>query len=267
MNLIPQNNKKPGARKILIVFFILFSFLGGLFILSAPVIDFLSQNVHNGASVIFSGGTFLKKISDIYSPFIINKKTLFNENKELSARLGEANAKLWTARLLEEENRSLKNLLGRNNVNEERIVGAVLVSSNKNPYGTFIVDIGAKQGASEGDIIFSFERIAIGEITLVSNNHSTAILYSAPNKKTNARLETSHVPVFLVGRGGGDFEIQLPKDILVLKGEAVIFGGLDSIILGIVKEIDFKPSDSTQTIYVSSPVNVHTLDKIFIIKP
>jgi len=63
----------------------------------------------------------------------------------------------------------------------------------------------------------------------------------------------------VVGRGGGNFEIILPRDLIVQKGTEVVLPGIKPFVLGIVKSFISDPRDSFQKALLVSPVNIQEI--------
>jgi cell shape-determining protein MreC len=161
--------------------------------------------------------------------------------------------------ILKKENTDLKETLGRLQESDNFILGNILTKPNHSPYDTIIIDIGEKSGIREGDLVYSNGNVPIGNISKIYTKTSLVSLYSNPGQKTEGYLNDSNASVELVGRGGGNFEMIIPLDLVVDKGSIVYLPGLSSLVVAIVDEIISKPSDPFKKVILSSPVNVQNL--------
>ncbi|MFH1608962.1 MAG: rod shape-determining protein MreC, partial [Patescibacteria group bacterium] len=133
-----------------------------------------------------------------------------------------------------------------------------------------IIDIGINQGIYVGQRVFAYGNIPIGKIAEVEANSSKVVLYSSPGEKTEAIISLGHSLtgeagsamssfVELVGRGGGNFEITLPRDYILPEGTEIVLPGAYPYLLGTVKTIISDPRDPFQKALIVSPVNVQEL--------
>jgi cell shape-determining protein MreC len=139
------------------------------------------------------------------------------------------------------------------------MLGNILTKPNRSPYDTIIIDIGNNMGVRSGNLIYANGNVPIGNIDKVYSNTSLAVLYSSPGQKTDGFLDGSNASVELVGRGGGNFEMIIPIELSVEKGQIVYLPGNNSEVLALVNEIISKPSDPFKLVILSSPVNIQDL--------
>lgn len=155
-----------------------------------------------------------------------------------------------------QENEALKTLLNRAGEDASHFVLAyVLAGPPETPYDTFILDVGNRNGIEIGMKIIG-EGIAFGEIIEVTDRVSKGRLYSSPGATTEVYLGDTDSRITVKGQGGGNFLIELPKGILVKKGDTIRLPGDTVTVLGIVGRVDSKPSDPFDSVLVSSPVNI-----------
>ena len=190
-----------------------------------------------------------------------DKQVLLYENKELREEITRLELSSIGAFVLRQENEDLKQFLNRKDA-RELIAAAVLARPNRTLYDTFVVDVGRRDGVTKGARVFGVGDVAIGSVEDVYARTSLISLYSTPGRSIEALLgnaESELVAIEAIGRGGGDFETRIPRGIEVFEGHAIFSPELDGGILGIIEEIIALPSDSFQTILLSSPVNIQTL--------
>jgi cell shape-determining protein MreC len=72
-------------------------------------------------------------------------------------------------------------------------------------------------------------------------------------------IKYQNITVPAKGRGGGNFEIHIPREIEVSDGDILVFPYDPTIAVGIVKSIEFDPRDPFQKILARTPVNIQEL--------
>jgi len=189
-------------------------------------------------------------------------KTKSSINKE-NNNLIEENFRIKTSmidyQIIKEDNNKLKELLGRLPEANNFILGTILTKPNHSPYDTIIIDIGKNLEMKEGLMVYANGNIPIGYIEKVYDKTSLVSLYTNPGQKTEGFIESSNASVSLTGRGGGNFEMIIPIELIVDSGLIVYLPGSNSLVLATVDEIISTPSDPFKKVILSSPVNVQNL--------
>lgn len=239
------------AVSVLLLFF-LFYFRTGIW----SGLSYASGEVFR--PVIVLGNNLGGKFKNLGAYFSF-KKSLNDENETLLKELEEARAKMLNYDLLSRENESLKEILGRQKENQRLILTAILSKPNQSAYDTLLVDAGENEGVKIGDLVFALGDIPVGRVGSVTPNTSKIILFSSAGEKTQAVISENSVFYELIGRGGGNFEMILPRDIVLLKGDQVAMPGLYPYVLAVVEEIISDPRDPFTKAILVSPVNIQQL--------
>jgi cell shape-determining protein MreC len=224
-----------------------------------PVLT-LGKNIGNGFSNI--GVVFSSKVA------------LTKENEDLKSQILASEADRANYTSVVDENNQMKDTLGRKAGNANLILGSILSKPNRSPYDTLVIDIGTNYGILIGQKVFALGNIPIGKIGAVYSNSAEVTLYSSPGEKTDVVVPLGHsltgeagnVYMQLVGRGGGNFEMILPRDFVLTKGAEVVLPGISSEVVGVVQTILSDPRDSYQKALLVSPVNIFQLKSVEIEK-
>ncbi|MFA6251435.1 MAG: rod shape-determining protein MreC [Candidatus Paceibacterota bacterium] len=153
----------------------------------------------------------------------------------------------------------LKKVMGRIPDVENFILGNILTKPNHSPYDTLIIDIGGSNDIREGNSVYANGNIPIGNISKVYDKTSLVSLYTNPGQKTEGFIDGTNASVELTGRGGGNFEMIIPIELIVEKGTIVYLPSSTSLVIAQVDEVISKPSDPFKKVILSSPVNVQNL--------
>jgi cell shape-determining protein MreC len=238
------------ALMVVVLFFLIYFRVGILNGLSAgaqfvfrPVL-ILGHNLKNGFSNL--------------GAYFSSKKSLWAENQDLKNQIETSQADRANYLSVVNENNQMKEILNRKGSNLNLVLASILSKPNQSPYDTFIVDVGTDAGIVVGDRVFAFGNVPIGTIGEVYQNSSKIILYSNPGEKTDIVLP-NNVFMQIVGRGGGNFEMILPRDFVMEKGTEVVLPGIMSQVVAVVQTILSDPRDSYQKALLLSPVNIFEL--------
>ncbi|MEI8174496.1 MAG: rod shape-determining protein MreC [bacterium] len=228
--------------------------------------SFLSHTIFR--PVIILGDSIGEQIQNA-SSYFISKSSLYSENESLKSQLNENKMMMVNYNSLLVENLNLKEILGRKNIKMNVVLSAILSKPNQSLYDTLVIDAGEKQGIKVGDMVFALGNVPIGRVSDVYSSSSKVILFSNSGEKTQVVVENKSVSagvntgknIFMeiVGRGGGNFEMILPRDFTVLKGDEVTLPGIMSYVVGTVETIISDPRDPFIKALLVSPVNIQEL--------
>lgn len=153
------------------------------------------------------------------------------------------------------ENTQLKSILGRDTASST-IIAFILKKPPFTAYDSYIVDIGSNNGINVGNRVFSIGNVLLGEISEVNSDTSKVKLYSSFGEKFNVNIG-KNVQTTAIGKGGGTFEVILPRDTDIKEGDAVIAPDIHTSIFGIVQKVIIDPAKTFYTILFSQPVNIY----------
>ena len=255
--LLDKKNKSKKVTRAFVIALIIFT----LFYFRAGIFKGFSYAAHSVFKpVMIFGNNLGNKFSSIGSA-VSFKKMIIAENKELKIQLGESVAKTANYNSVLDENIKLKEILNRKPWSANFILGNILSQKNQSIYSSILIDLGANDGISEGQRVFALGNIPVGRIAQVEANSSKVVLYSSPGERTEVIVSGSTYSGFMevVGRGGGNFEIILPRDFVIAEGTEIILPGAFPYVLGAVKTIISDPRDAFQKALIVSPVNIQEL--------
>lgn len=185
-----------------------------------------------------------------------SKRSLFAENKTLRERMLLFEALEVEQKALRSENESLRTLLGRSTSTVKIVLGEILSKPGFSPYDTVIIDVGTNNGIEIGDYITVDNTIIIGEIASVTPGSSNALLYSSPEYKTEVFVGPESIQAVAIGKGGGNFEIRVPRNTAFDKGDEVRLTKFPDTIFGSITEIKDAAADSFDRVLFRSLVDV-----------
>ena len=260
--LLDKKEKRKKFLKIaigVVVFLALFYFRAGIF----SGFSSLSQGVFRPVLVVGNsvGGKF-----NNFGAYFASKSSLSLQNESLQSQLKDEETRILNYNTVLAENESLKEIMGRIDTKKNMVLAGILSKPNQSPYDTLVLDAGTAEGIKTGDMVFAFGNIPMGYIAEAYTNSSKATLFSNAGEKTQAIVTTAtagqadkNIFFELVGRGGGNFEMVLPRDITLQKGDLVTMPGINPYTLAIVETVISDPRDPFTKALLVSPVNVQEL--------
>lgn len=244
--------RRKNIRNIILFgFFFLLFILGGL--------SWTGQFSNYIGRPIWSMEQFIIKSFNNINFLFHTKATLSSENEKLIEENLNINLSMIDYKILENENKELKEMLGRISANNNFILGNILTKPSHSLYDTIIIDIGENLDIKSGDKVYALGNIPIGNISKVYNNTSLVTLYTNPGQKTEGYVDGLNASVELIGRGGGNFEMIIPLDLSVISGTIIYLPGNVSEVLAQVNEIISNQSDPFKKVILSSPVNIQNI--------
>jgi cell shape-determining protein MreC len=221
----------------------------------------LSSAVRNICAPFWKSGSFVRVKFEYYGELLRSKQALISNNQTLKGELERARMTILGYHALKEQ---YERLVPGSDAVGKGISATVLVRPPQTVYDTFMLDVGEDQGVRQGDLVYYSDTIIIGEITKTSAHSSEAQLFSTGNKESRVILGGKS-EFTAVGKGGGTYEVRLPKEVPVAIGDSVIRPGKDLSIYGSVAAIELGQSDSFKKVYFRLPFNIHELAHVRVI--
>lgn len=197
---------------------------------------------------------FKEKIHS-YGVYFSSKKALLKEVDMLRAENTKYTLSMIDRNALNDENIKLKEILNRKK-DISTLLGVVIARPGQSLYDTLIVDVGRNHNVVVGAKVFVEGETLVGYVEEVFDKTAKVVLYSAPGQTVSALSSPGDIPLSMKGRGGGNFEIELPRDVELPVGSSVVYPEIHPYILGIVGDVTFDPRDPFQTVLVSLPINI-----------
>jgi cell shape-determining protein MreC len=187
-----------------------------------------------------------------------SKRALIATVNELQNQIDTNRASFDEVTLLQQENEALKAELGRE-TGMNGVLARVLTTPDRNFYDTILIDAGTEEGIQTGQIVYALGSIALGTVSDTRAQQSTVELFSAPNRETAGTAEGSAVTVTLFGRGAGEYEVRMPRDVHFEVGELVSLQTVHIAVLAKIEKIATDPRDPFQRLLAKAPVNLQAL--------
>ncbi|MBI3888439.1 rod shape-determining protein MreC [Candidatus Nomurabacteria bacterium] len=205
--------------------------------------------------ILVAGNSLGGKLGSLGSYFV-SKSYLYEQNQKLQSQVDFNNARNANYDSVIADNANIKEILSRKNTKTPMILSAILSKPNQSVYDTLIIDVGSSQGVKVGNTVFALGNVPIGRVDTVYENSSKVILFSNPGETTEGVVSGKNIFMQLVGRGGGDFEMIMPKDFAMQKGDQVTMPGINPYVLAIAQTIISDPRDPFNKALLTSPVNI-----------
>lgn len=194
------------------------------------------------------------------------KKTLLHRQNILEQKVSSLEQQLLGLQLLEDENKSLREILSYPVITQTNVTARVISKPSQSLYDRIIIDRGQNDGITIGDMIIAGENILIAKIDSVSENNAQALLLSGNFFTGDAVVTRLGITVPIIGKGSGNFELHVPRDLDVRDGDVLTLPGFPQYIIGVIKSVEFDDRDPYQTVLVRTPMNVQELKFVRVVK-
>lgn len=257
-NSDPKKSKTPFGLLLLLAVII--------YIVGAFVYNPIAKPVLVVAGPFLSGNTALARSLQNTMSFFSTQKKLVQENVQLKQKLRQESALKFEAlnrvslltHLSESFSQARQDLVPAEIISRPRIV----------PYDILVASVDDSE-IKAGSRVFWHGDILLGEVIQTSGSITKIKMYSSPGVERQVIMESGNTPAVLVGRGGGNFKVTLPRGVEI-KENSRVYLNKDvedvgaPVVLGIVGSIEKTAEDPFQTVFVEVPVNIYTLDWVFI---
>lgn len=240
------------------------SILLGVFVLVVLVFSLFGNIIITTASPVWKAENVVSRSLRNSAGFFLSRKALMDENSILRDRVASLEAEVLSmSRELSQEG-ALLELVGRIK-DSHNVAAAVLTHPPQTPYDVLIIDAGSDHGVVLGSEVSLPEGPLLGKVSEVLAKTSKVRLFSAVDEETNAVLERGDMAVTLVGVGGGNFKISVPRDTQVEVGDRVLSADISSSLVAVVEDVSLRPTDSFKEVLAKSPTNIFSLRFVFVL--
>lgn len=194
------------------------------------------------------------------------KTILIARGEALQAENETLRQQLAGIQLIEDENKSLRTLLDYPKIAQETMTARVIAKPSQNIYDRIMIDRGTRDSVKIGDRIIAGENSMIATIDQVTETTAEGTLISGSFWKGDAVIARLGITVPVEGKGSGNFELHIPRDMDVRDGDVMTLPGSSDFVFGVIKSVQFDERDPYQTVLARTPVNVQELKFVRIVK-
>ncbi len=238
--------------------------LVALYLVGSLVFYVLRPVIMPAVSSFWQAENFFSDSLRAFSTNLRFKKNLLEENQALKERLASYEVMALNYKGFAEREAELASLVGRA---EETggIPATVLVRPPRTPYDTFIIDAGSKNGVAKGMRVALPEGPVLGSVVEVFSRQSKVTLFSSPEMEMEAVLERGGVSATLQGKGGGNFQMYLPRETEVEPGDIVYTSETLPRFLAQVEEAGSNPTDALIEVLLTGPSNIFEIRSVVVL--
>lgn len=209
---------------------------------------------------------FKDKTGDTFS-FVTNfvgfKSSLIKENEMLKDELGTLRLTKMDYDTLFKENEELKAMVGMKKSNM-RVMANVLSKPPQSPFDTLVVGSGKNSGIEIGNKVYVSDSIIIGQISDASDETAVVKLFSTGGEKNEVVLSRTGQSFVIVGNGGQNFSLEIPKDTDIVWGDSLVLLGSSDFVVATVYYVDTSSQSSFKTVHMKVPSSINSLKRVFI---
>jgi cell shape-determining protein MreC len=254
-----EKKEKTSRTKMIVIGFVIIGIVLVAIFLVAPLIKNLARGPEwlRGASeqAIQSGVTALG-----------SKKAVLAENEDLKNKIEGYQAQTLELQMIRNENTKLRAELSYAQSLKNFIGAQILAKPSQSLFNSLVIDQGKDAGIQVGQLVVTQGTIGLGKVVSVTSKTATVELFSGPQFSGDLVMKNQNITVPAIGKGSGNFEIHIPREIKVIDGDILAFPESPDLAIGVVKTIIFDPRDPFQTVLARTPVNVQELRFVEVIQ-
>lgn len=164
------------------------------------------------------------------------------------------------------EKEKLEELLGRIPEPKEFILARIISKPGFSPYDTIIIDAGAKDAVKDGALVYADGSIVLGHIAGVNDRTSVIKLFSSPEERINVFVGSNGIEAVAIGKGGGTFELKLPRNTDIKEGDLVTMASTTGKIFGTIRYISNSAADAYEKALFKSPIDASDITWVLVEK-
>ncbi|MBL4644527.1 MAG: hypothetical protein JKX80_01535 [Candidatus Pacebacteria bacterium] len=261
MNFHLQNKKK--TKSLGKKFFLGFTVLIVLLLLINILTNGFIANSMRGATLALwkVNGNIQDSLDSVHNS-AISREALLKERDLLKERVRDLELYALNNLVLVSENIELQNLLGNENVHlRNGVLARVISRGGEVPYGTITIASASGVPFISGSLVFGAQNVLIGSLTGGEASSSLVTLVSASDLETLVLIGTDEriTQVTLVGTGNGNMTAKIPRDADIRVNDPVVLFAEETALVGLVGDIEMKPTDAFQLVRVRTPLNLSTI--------
>jgi cell shape-determining protein MreC len=214
------------------------------------------------SSVTTSASDLIAQTINMATP----KSVLIARQNALQLQNEQLQQQLLGMQLTEDENNSLRTILNYPKIASVAMPARVISKPSSNIYDRIIIDQGSSNGVTVGDKIIAGENSYLATIDTVTETTAEGTLVSGSFFAGDAIITRLGITVPVEGKGSGNFELHVPRDLDVRENDVMTLPGSPDFIFGVIKSVQFDERDPYQTVLARTPINVQELKFVRVIK-
>jgi cell shape-determining protein MreC len=139
------------------------------------------------------------------------------------------------------------------------ILAGVVARPPESPYDTLVVAAGSAEGVTRGMEAFGVGTVPLGTVSSVLTHLSRITLFSTPGESLLGWVGSKHLPLNIVGSGGGTISAVVSRSADIAIGDTVSAPGPGSLPIGQVIRVDSDPSSPSVTLRIQPLLNLFSV--------
>lgn len=252
MNSLLKSKPKSNTKKILGIASLL---LAVFFSLQFFFPQFLTSTALLAAKPLWSVRDASTRGFSGFLNFFSFKSTLRKENENLREELFALRVRESEFNQMQTKYQDLKALLGdtASSTVRKTTLARVLSKPPFTPYDSFVIDKGSDDGVLVGSVVYANDALVIGRISSVTSHVSFVTLFSSGGEEQEFSVSRTGVSVSVAGKGGGNFEMYVPKDFDIVIGDQLVELSSDTSVVAAVYAVDESSQNSFKKVYARVP--------------
>lgn len=212
----------------------------------------------------------------IFEPFLKKENyiEIINTEKNIE-ELKQKNLNLETElKIIKQENTDFKKMLNFKNQSDHQLITAEIIGKNFDLTNqTLMINAGASEGISAGDMVLAGQGILVGRITKTEANYAFLRLLNDNQSKIAATILNNDRSLGVV-QGGYGLSIKMlyiPRNEIVKVGDIIITSGLEQntpkgLVIGTVEAVENEANQPFQQAIIAPAQNLDKISFVQVLK-
>lgn len=213
----------------------------------------------------------LNKQSDKVFVFFKNIPSWFVNRENLIERIDELEKQNYLLKLNTVDNLAIdyENKRLRTQLNSQPQAKKTIASVIKRPpfsnFDSFVINKGAKDNISVGDMVALSNKIFVGRVVEVNEKSSVVMTDSLAGNSVVVFSSRTGDVIEIKGSGGGNLSAKLPISIDIKEGDDFLISYDSAYIVATVGFIKTNESMGLKEVFMTLPFDINKLDSVFVI--
>lgn len=250
------NKRGAGALIVATIFFAL--------VLVISLFDGGREFLFKVGSPFFSVGTHIHGAFQSFENTLRTKDDLRNEIDTLRREYSRLAYDSLAYRIVKAENRELRKRLGAWQNEKNFTLARVLAKPPVAPFDSLTIEAARHTPPPENGRVRVSEKIEIGKVDIWGPRYGIVALYTSTGIRTPVEINGGGSLVIAEGAGAGSYILRVPRSFEIKAGDLLTRPGLESVVIGIVEEVQAREADPFLFVRARLPVNLFEITWVYI---
>jgi cell shape-determining protein MreC len=107
-----------------------------------------------------------------------------------------------------------------------------------------------------GDRVYGPGNVLVGRVSEATDSTAKVVMYSSVGEKNDMIVERTSESISVEGSGGGNLEAEVPQEMDIVVGDALVLPQFNGAVVASVVSIDASVTSAFKRVLFKTPLNV-----------